>query len=84
MHITYWKAKKQHPEYKTVLHPDQGAAYASKNYNDLPGTCKIIHSVSRAGTPAGNAVSAVCGMVKMICGGNCNPYTNTETRWEFS
>ena len=26
--------KKQHPEYRTVLHSDQGSVYASKNYND--------------------------------------------------
>ena len=30
--------KKQHPEYKTVLHSDQGSVYASKNYNELPNS----------------------------------------------
>ncbi len=43
--------KKQHPEYKTVLHSDQGTVYASKNYNGLLATYGIIHSLSRTGTP---------------------------------
>lgn len=57
--------KKQHPEYKTVLHSDQGPVYASKNYNELPGTCGIIHSMSRAGTPADNAaMEPINGWIK--------------------
>ncbi|MEZ3516737.1 MAG: hypothetical protein K1W37_16185 [Lachnospiraceae bacterium] len=57
--------KKQHPEYKTVLHSDQGSVYASKKYNDLLGTCGIIHSMSRAGTPADNAaMESINGWIK--------------------
>ena len=57
--------KKQHPEYKTVLHSDQGSVYASKNYNELPGTCGIIHSMSRAGTPTDNAaMESINGWIK--------------------
>ncbi len=59
------KLKKQHPEYKTVLHPDQGSVYASKKYNDLLGSCGIIHSMSRAGTPTDNAaVESINGWIK--------------------
>ena len=47
--------KKQHQEYKTVLHSDQGSVYASKNCNDLLGTCGIIHSIAHAEMPADNA-----------------------------
>lgn len=48
-----------------VLHSDQGPVCASKNYNDLPGPCGIIHSVSRAGTPADNAaMESVNGWIK--------------------
>ena len=57
--------KKQHPEYKTVLHSDQGSVYASKKYNDLLGTCGIIHSMSRAGTPTDNAaMESINGWIK--------------------
>ena len=57
--------KKQHPEYRTVLHSDQGSVYASKNYNDLLGTCGIIHSMSRAGTPTDNAaMESINGWIK--------------------
>lgn len=27
--------KKQHPEYRMILHPDQGSVYASKAFNEL-------------------------------------------------
>ena len=47
--------KKQYPEYKMILHSDQGSVYASKNYNDLLGSYNILHSMSRAGTPTDNA-----------------------------
>jgi len=57
--------KKQHPEYKTLLHSDQGSVYASKNYNNLLRTCGIIHSVSRAGTPTDNAaMESINGWIK--------------------
>ena len=57
--------KKQQPEYKTVQHSDQGSVYASKNYNELPGTCGIIHSMSQAGTPADNAaMEPINGWIK--------------------
>lgn len=29
------KLKEDYPEYKMILHSDQGSVYASKNYNDL-------------------------------------------------
>ena len=57
--------KKQHPEYKMILHSDQGSVYASKNYNDLLGPCGIIHSMSRAGTPTDNAaMESINGWIK--------------------
>ena len=39
------KLKEDYPEYKMILHSDQGSVYASKNYNDLLGPCGIIHSI---------------------------------------
>lgn len=57
--------KKQHPEYKMVLHSDQGSVYASKNFNDLLGPYGIIHSMSRAGTPTDNAaMESINGWIK--------------------
>jgi putative transposase len=57
--------KKQHPEYQMVLHSGQGSVYASKNYNNLLGPCGIIHSMSRAGTPADNAImESINGWIK--------------------
>ena len=57
--------KKQYPEYKMVLHSDQGSVYASKNYNELLGPCGIIHSMSRAGTPTDNAaMESINGWIK--------------------
>ena len=48
-----------------MLHSDQGSVYASKNYNDLLGTCGIIHSMSRAGTPTDNAaMESINGWIK--------------------
>ena len=37
--------KKQHPQYRMVLHSGQGSVYASKNCNDLPGPCGIMHKI---------------------------------------
>ena len=31
--------KKAHPEYKMILHSDQGSVYASKAYNELLPIC---------------------------------------------
>lgn len=59
------KVKNQYPEYKMILHSDQGSVYASKSYNDLLGTGGILHSMSRAGTPTDNAaMEAINGWIK--------------------
>lgn len=59
------KLKKDYPEYKMVLHSDQGSAYASKNYSGLPEPCGIIHSMPRAGTPTDNAaMESINGWIK--------------------
>lgn len=56
--------KKQHPEYKMVLHSDQGSVYASKAYNDLL-PMYVTRSMSRAGTPTDNgAMEAINGWIK--------------------
>ena len=46
--------KKAHPEYKMILHSDQGSVYASKAYNELL-PMYVNRSMSRAGTPTDNA-----------------------------
>lgn len=57
--------KKQHPEYRMVLHSDQGSVYASKAFNDLLPMYNIEHSMSRAGTPTDNAaMEAINGWIK--------------------
>lgn len=57
--------KKQHPEYKMILHSDQGSVYASKAFNDLLPTYGITRSMSRAGTPTDNAaMEAINGWIK--------------------
>ena len=57
--------KKQHPEYRMILHSDQGAVYASKAFNDLLPMYNIDHSMSRAGTPTDNAaMEAINGWIK--------------------
>ncbi|PWL77386.1 MAG: IS3 family transposase [Prevotellaceae bacterium] len=57
--------KKQHPEFKTVLHSDQGSVYASKTFNELLPAYNIIRSMSRAGTPTDNAaMEAINGWIK--------------------
>ena len=59
------KLEKQHPEYQTILHSDQGSVYASKNYNGLLSSCGTIHSMSRAGTPTDNAaMESINGWIK--------------------
>ena len=57
--------KKQYPEYKMILHSDQGSVYASKAFNDLLPMYGITHSMSRAGTPTDNAaMEAINGWIK--------------------
>ena len=41
--------KKQYPDYKMILHSDQGSVYASKAFNELLLMYNITHSMSRAG-----------------------------------
>ena len=57
--------KKEHPEYRMILHSDQGSVYASKAFNDLLPMYHIVHSMSRAGTPTDNAaMEAINGWIK--------------------
>ena len=57
--------KKEHPEYRMVLHTDQGTVYASKAFNELLPMYHIDHSMSRAGTPTDNAaMEAINGWIK--------------------
>ena len=56
--------KKKHPEYKMILHSDQGAVYASKAFNELLPEY-VVRSMSRAGTPTDNAaMEAINGWIK--------------------
>lgn len=57
--------KKQYPQYKMVLHSDQGAVYTSKAFNELLPMYGIERSMSRAGTPTDNAaMEAINGWIK--------------------
>ena len=57
--------KKQYPEYKLILHSDQGSVYASKSYNELLPMYNITRSMSRAGTPTDNAaMESINGWIK--------------------
>ena len=57
--------KKQHPEYRMILHSDQGSVYASKAYNELLPMYGITRSMSRAGTPTDNAaMESINGWIK--------------------
>ncbi len=57
--------KKQHPEYETVLHSDQGSVYTSKAFNELLPMYNITRSMSRAGKPTDNAaMEAINGWIK--------------------
>ena len=57
--------KKQHPEYRMILHSDQGSVYASKAFNELLPMYGITRSMSRAGTPTDNAaMEAINGWIK--------------------
>ena len=56
--------KKAHPEYKMILHSDQGSVYASKAYNELL-PMYVNRSMSRAGTPTDNAaMESINGWIK--------------------
>lgn len=56
--------KKLHPEYRMILHSDQGSVYASKAYNELL-PMYVARSMSRAGTPTDNgAMEAINGWIK--------------------
>lgn len=57
--------KKQHPEYRMILHSDQGSVYTSKAYNELLPMYGITRSMSRAGTPTDNAaMESINGWIK--------------------
>lgn len=59
------EVKKVHPEYRMILHSDQGSVYASKAFNELLPMYGITHSMSRAGTPTDNAaMEAINGWIK--------------------
>lgn len=47
--------KKDFPNMQTVLYSDQGAVYASKDFNELLPMSNVVHSMFRAGTPTDNA-----------------------------
>ena len=56
--------KKKHPEYKMILHSDQGAVYASKAFNELLPEY-VVRSMSRVGTPTDNAaMETINGWIK--------------------
>ncbi len=57
--------KSQFPEYKMILHSDQGSVYSSKAFNELLPMYGIVRSMSRAGTPTDNAsMEAINGWIK--------------------
>ncbi len=57
--------KGKHPEYKMILHSDQGSVYTSKSYNELLPMYGIQRSMSRAGTPTDNAaMESINGWMK--------------------
>ena len=57
--------KALYPQYKTVLHSDQGSVYASKNFNELLPMYNVTRSMSRVGTPTDNAaMEAINGWIK--------------------
>ncbi len=55
----------EYPGLKTILHPDQGAVYPSKDFNDILPAFSITRSMSRAGTQTDNgAMEAINGWAK--------------------
>ena len=58
------KLRKQYPEYRMILHSDQGSVYTSKAFNELL-PAYVARSMSRAGTPTDNAaMEAINGWIK--------------------
>ena len=58
------KLRKQYPEYRIILHSDQGSVYTSKAFNELL-PAYVARSMSRAGTPTDNAaMEAINGWIK--------------------
>lgn len=56
--------RRRHPEYRMILHSDQGSVYASKAYDELL-PMYVARSMSRAGTPTDNgAMEAINGWIK--------------------
>ena len=56
--------KKQYPEYRMILHSDQGSVYTSKAFNELL-PAYVARSMSRAGTPTDNAaMEAINGWIE--------------------
>lgn len=56
--------RKQYPEYRMILHSDQGSVYTSKAFNELL-PAYVARSMSRAGTPTDNAaMEAINGWIK--------------------
>ena len=63
--LTELKLKKGGPDYRMILHTDQGSVYASKAFNELLPMYHIDRSMSRAGTPTDNAaMEAINGWIK--------------------
>lgn len=57
--------KKKCPDCQMVLHTDQGSVYASKAFNELLPLSGVTRSMSRAGTPTGNAaMESINGWIK--------------------
>lgn len=56
---------REKPDYRMILHTDQGSVYASKAFNELLPMYHIDRSMSRAGTPTDNAaMEAINGWIK--------------------
>ena len=56
--------RKQYPEYRMILHSDQGSVYTSKAFNELL-PAYVARSMSRAGIPTDNAaMEAINGWIK--------------------
>ncbi len=56
--------KEEYPEYKMILHSDQGSVYSSKAFNELL-PMYVTRSMSRAGTPTDNAaMESINGWIK--------------------
>lgn len=50
-----------------VMHSDQCSVYASEDYHDILTFNRIIHSMSRSGTPTDNvAMEAISGWLIVV------------------